>query len=117
MLFVTGTDTGVGKTHTATVLLQQMQRLGFQAGAYKPVCSGAETETSPADGQTPRYFWSDVRRLQQASPCQPPAPSSAPNSSSHRWPPMSLPPPKVGLSMMTCSHTDLTSGKIALNSC
>jgi dethiobiotin synthetase len=74
MLFVTGTDTGVGKTHTATVLLQQMQRLGFQAGAYKPVCSGAETETSPADGQTTRYFWSDVRRLQQA--CSLPAAST-----------------------------------------
>lgn len=66
MLFVTGTDTGVGKTQTTTVLLQQLQQLGFHPGAYKPVCSGAESDTPPAAAQTPQYFWSDVRRLQQA---------------------------------------------------
>lgn len=73
MLFVTGTDTAVGKTHAATVLLQELQRLGFQVGAYKPVCSGAEIDTAlaaptehTADVQAQQYFWSDIRRLQKA---------------------------------------------------
>lgn len=68
MLFITGTDTGVGKTHVAAVLLQQLQLLGLNAAAYKPVCSGIEfatpatsTPQNPATG-----FWSDLRRLQQA---------------------------------------------------
>ena len=68
MLFVTGTDTAVGKTHAATVLLHELQRLGFQVGAYKPVCSGAEIDAAdavaPASAQ--QYFWSDIRRLQRA---------------------------------------------------
>lgn len=59
-LFITGTDTGVGKTHVASVVLRELQQTGHRVGAYKPVCSGAETQ---ADG-TPR--WDDLERLAAA---------------------------------------------------
>lgn len=56
-LFITGTDTGVGKTHVATSILQELRQAGHIIGAYKPVCSGAEIL---ANGK-PR--WDDLERL------------------------------------------------------
>ncbi len=58
--FVTGTDTGVGKTWVSTILIELFQRAGYQTGAYKPVCSGAEF---PEAGK-PR--WTDADLLQAA---------------------------------------------------
>lgn len=58
--FVTGTDTGVGKTWVSTILIELFQRAGYQTGAYKPVCSGAEF---PEAGK-PR--WADADLLQAA---------------------------------------------------
>lgn len=40
-IFVTGTDTGVGKTTTSCALLRQLGAIGVRAVAYKPVASGA----------------------------------------------------------------------------
>lgn len=40
--FVTGTDTGVGKTVTSCALLQAANRAGFNSAGYKPVASGSE---------------------------------------------------------------------------
>ena len=56
-LFITGTDTGVGKTHTACLIARQAVATGLRVGAYKPVCSGAESD---AKG---RLVWDDVERL------------------------------------------------------
>lgn len=39
-LFVTGTDTGVGKTHVSAGLLAAARQLGIAACGYKPVASG-----------------------------------------------------------------------------
>ena len=39
-VFVTGTDTGVGKTHTAVSLVVALRRAGFQVGVLKPVAAG-----------------------------------------------------------------------------
>lgn len=39
-LFVTGTDTGVGKTHTITQLLRLLRSLGLTAAGFKPICCG-----------------------------------------------------------------------------
>ena len=39
-VFVTGTDTGVGKTHVAAGLLAAARELGISACGYKPVASG-----------------------------------------------------------------------------
>lgn len=41
-IFVTGTDTDVGKTLITAGLAAVMQSLGYKAGVYKPVQSGAE---------------------------------------------------------------------------
>lgn len=40
--FVTGTDTGVGKTFVAAALLARARGLGFRTAAFKPVAAGAE---------------------------------------------------------------------------
>ena len=59
-LFVTGTDTGVGKTHVATWIARQLVSAGARVGVYKPVCSGAIVES---DGLT---HWEDIDRLRAA---------------------------------------------------
>jgi len=40
--FVTGTDTGVGKTHVAALLLAEWRRRGLRAGAMKPIACGPD---------------------------------------------------------------------------
>jgi len=42
ILFVAGTDTGVGKTAVAVALLRALARSGWRAAAMKPVASGRE---------------------------------------------------------------------------
>lgn len=39
-LFLTGTDTGVGKTHTAMQLLRAGRAAGLQCAGMKPICCG-----------------------------------------------------------------------------
>jgi dethiobiotin synthetase len=43
-LFVTGTDTGVGKTHVSAALLAAARRTGIHACGFKPVASGCEAD-------------------------------------------------------------------------
>lgn len=59
-LFITGTDTGVGKTHAACVIARQLAACGLRVGAYKPACSGAERNNDGA------FLWDDVERLRSA---------------------------------------------------
>jgi dethiobiotin synthetase len=59
-LFITGTDTGVGKTHIACEIVRELRAAGHRVGAYKPVCSGA------VSGQAGRPIWDDVEALRQA---------------------------------------------------
>ncbi|MFC4252624.1 dethiobiotin synthase [Sinimarinibacterium flocculans] len=40
--FITGTDTGVGKTHASCALLRRARHQGLRACGYKPVASGCE---------------------------------------------------------------------------
>jgi dethiobiotin synthetase len=39
-LFITGTDTGVGKTHTASRLLHLLRASGVSCAGMKPICCG-----------------------------------------------------------------------------
>jgi dethiobiotin synthetase len=39
-LFVTGTDTGVGKTYVAALIARQLHQAGHRVGVYKPAASG-----------------------------------------------------------------------------
>jgi dethiobiotin synthetase len=40
-LFITGTDTGVGKTYVTAALLAELRRRGVRAAAFKPIACGA----------------------------------------------------------------------------
>ncbi|WP_417851268.1 dethiobiotin synthase [Thalassoglobus sp.] len=60
-LFITGTDTDVGKTFWAAAILRTLCQQGHSVGAYKPVCSGA-VESSPAEPPS----WSDIETLHNA---------------------------------------------------
>jgi len=51
MIFITGTDTGVGKTVLTALLAEFLRRRGVRVAALKPVCSGGRA---------------DARRLQRA---------------------------------------------------
>jgi dethiobiotin synthetase len=59
-LFITATDTGVGKTYLTALIARSLRAAGVRVGAYKPVCSGAEYA---ADG---RVSWGDIRALTDA---------------------------------------------------
>jgi dethiobiotin synthetase len=39
-LFITGTDTGVGKTHTTVQLLRLLRASGMRCAGMKPICCG-----------------------------------------------------------------------------
>ena len=58
--FVTGTDTGVGKTTVAVALIQALRQRGLRVAAMKPVAAGCEW----VDGQLAN---ADVRALRAAA--------------------------------------------------
>ena len=60
-IFVTGTDTGVGKTYISCLLIRKLRQAGLTIGAYKPACSGAEFDSSGSP------FWTDVTSLHSAT--------------------------------------------------
>jgi dethiobiotin synthetase len=43
-LFITGTDTGVGKTHVACRIAAWLARAGYRVGVYKPAASGCTVQ-------------------------------------------------------------------------
>ncbi len=43
-LFITGTDTGVGKTYVAAMIVRALRAAGHRVGVYKPVASGCRRE-------------------------------------------------------------------------
>src|SRR5438552_4965810 len=44
ILFITGTDTGVGKTMLASLLARYLRKRGIAAAALKPICSGSRAD-------------------------------------------------------------------------
>lgn len=59
-LFVTGTDTDVGKTYVSSIILRELIVAGISTGVVKPACSGAVTEN-----ETPG--WPDLDQLAEAA--------------------------------------------------
>jgi dethiobiotin synthetase len=43
-LFITGTDTGVGKTYVAAMIARALHRRGLRVGVYKPAASGCRRQ-------------------------------------------------------------------------
>ena len=64
-LFITGTNTGVGKTAVSAAILRLLAAEGVQAVGLKPIASGS-TRSRP--GEPLRN--ADARELQAASPLQ-----------------------------------------------
>ncbi len=67
--YVTGTDTGIGKTVVSTALLQALRLRGLRAVGMKPVASGCEQVLR--DGTRPGWRNDDALALQAASEPQP----------------------------------------------
>lgn len=59
-LFVTGTDTGIGKTVVGSTLVRYWQGQGRRVGAYKPVASGVEQTAGGG------RVWGDVEAYYRA---------------------------------------------------
>ena len=57
-LFISGTDTDVGKTWITSLIARQLRAGKKSVGAYKPVCSGSEP--SPETGDP---IWPDIEAL------------------------------------------------------
>jgi dethiobiotin synthetase len=71
--FVTGTDTGVGKTIITAALILALRRLGFKTGGMKPIETGCLQEGKtliPSDGM----FIKTITRMEESfdytSPCR-----------------------------------------------
>ena len=59
-LFITGTDTDVGKTFVTGLVARELRQNGLRVGVCKPACSGAEL----VDGQP---VWHDIEQLATAA--------------------------------------------------
>ena len=53
-VFVTGTDTEIGKTHAACALARELVRRGQKVAALKPVASGCEMTPDGLRGRSHR---------------------------------------------------------------
>lgn len=60
-LFITGTDTDVGKTFVTAAIARQLRAEGNRPGVFKPACSGAER------GESGELCWHDVESLADAA--------------------------------------------------
>ena len=63
--FITGTDTGVGKTHVTALLLAELRRRGFPAAGFKPIACGAGGR---ADARTYRQLMRNEVPLDAINP-------------------------------------------------
>lgn len=71
-LFVTGTDTDVGKTYVAVLAVKELVHLGRNVAVYKPVASGCRlaAPSGPGDGEkTDDLVCDDAAALWHASGC------------------------------------------------
>ncbi len=54
--FITGTDTGVGKTYVTALLLAELRRRGIKAAGFKPIACG------PGGREDARQYWQLMNR-------------------------------------------------------
>jgi dethiobiotin synthetase len=70
--FITGTDTGVGKTVITVALIKAICHLGFTAGGMKPIESGCLPEGDilvPSDGTFIKTIAHMEENIRQITPC------------------------------------------------
>jgi dethiobiotin synthetase len=56
-LFVTGNDTGVGKTHVAAMIARAVAAQGVRVGVYKPAASGCHSESGSLISDDAKELW------------------------------------------------------------
>lgn len=61
-LFITGTDTSVGKTYVAALIARSLAAAGRRVGVYKPVASGCHIELSRIDSPDAVALWEAAGR-------------------------------------------------------
>ncbi len=70
-LFITGTDTGVGKTYVAGLVARQLVSEGRKVGVYKPVASGCRRQDDEVISEDALVLWESAGRpgdLEQVCP-------------------------------------------------
>jgi dethiobiotin synthetase len=70
--FITGTDTGVGKTYVTALLLRSLRKAGVDAVGFKPICCGTreDAEILRAAGD-PSVMLDDINPLWLRPPAAP----------------------------------------------
>ena len=66
-LFITGTDTEVGKTYVAALLAGELAAAGCRVGVYKPAASGCQTVPAADPSQPPELVSEDAVALWEAA--------------------------------------------------
>jgi dethiobiotin synthetase len=56
-IFVTGNDTGVGKTHVAAMIARAAAAQGLRVGVYKPAASGCRSESGSLVAEDAQELW------------------------------------------------------------
>ncbi|WP_145063088.1 dethiobiotin synthase [Adhaeretor mobilis] len=82
-LFITGTNTEVGKTHVAAMLARSLVERGTRVGIYKPVASGCRKKDGELIADDAVALWEAAGRpstLEQVCPQRFTAPVSPPTS-------------------------------------
>lgn len=80
-LFVTGTDTGVGKTYVAAMIARDLHRAGVRVGVYKPVATGCVRIGGELVSEDARTLWEAAGKplsLQEVCPQRFEAPLAPP---------------------------------------
>ncbi|MGE0610323.1 MAG: dethiobiotin synthase [Pirellulales bacterium] len=61
-LFITGTDTGVGKTYVTALLARSLAAGGYKVGVYKPVASGCQWVQGKLQSEDAAALWQAAGR-------------------------------------------------------
>jgi dethiobiotin synthetase len=66
-LFVTGTDTGIGKTYVASLVARALTAAGHRVGAYKPAASGCRSERTQIIADDAVALWEAIGKVMEPS--------------------------------------------------
>lgn len=61
-LFITGTDTGVGKTYVGAIVARDLRAAGLRVGVYKPAASGCRREEGELVSDDALLLWEAAGR-------------------------------------------------------
>ena len=66
-LFITGTDTEIGKTYVTALIAKSLREQGVRVGVYKPVASGCVVTNDETETDTPTLVSEDAVALWEAA--------------------------------------------------